>query len=180
MDLTHPPELGLRPLVGTRLDVFSRAVILRVETVVGDSLAHTRERVLAYLTAHQGAVASTNVSDDQRAVLRRVGVAAVSKEILVETLSPTETEHRVIIPMRWSATGAGSGLFPTLDANVELHAVGPASTRIAVVGSYLPPLGRTGEYLDRVVLREVAQSSVRRFLTRMVEAAGVPAVEAGA
>ena len=146
-------------------------MILRVEVVVDRALPIVRQRVLAYLRDETESGAATQAGDDQMAVYRRAGVAGVTKKIQVHTLRPVDTEYRSVIPLRWTATGQGSGLFPTLDANVELHAVDSESTKIAVIGSYVPPLGRTGQYLDRIALREVAHATLRRFVDRMAELA---------
>ena len=146
-------------------------VILRVEVVVDRALPAVRQRVLAYLRDESETGAATHAGDDQVAVYRRAGVAGVTKKIEIQTLRPVDTDYRSIIPLRWTASGHGAGLFPTLDANVELHAVDNESTKIAVIGSYVPPLGRTGKYLDRMVLREVAHATLRRFVDRMAELA---------
>lgn len=111
--------------------------------------------------------------------MARVGpVPALSR--LVEVQFGTMVTHRrsAVLPLRWQAAGAGSGLFPALDADITVAPYGEAGTLIALAGVYRAPLGPVGAALDRVVLRRVAVATVRRFVRRVEEAIGDPAAAA--
>ncbi len=51
----------------------------------------------------------------------------------------------------WEATGAPR-LFPKMDAEVVLAALGPGLTQLSLRSSYRPPLGSIGRLLDRALL----------------------------
>jgi hypothetical protein len=76
--------------------------------------------------------------------------------------------HRtgIAYPIRWRATGAEI-LFPRLEAELFLAHVGHATTRIALEGTYDPPLGVLGRTADRVLLGRFADATVRNWLDRL-------------
>jgi hypothetical protein len=88
-----------------------------------------------------------------------------------------------VIPLRWSATGPVGDLFPTLDANLEITACGAGRSRVTLVGSYRPPLGRVGVVLDRTVLHRAGRVTIRRWLrgaraaVMAADSAGVPVAD---
>lgn len=61
-------------------------------------------------------------------------------------------------------------MFPRLEGDVVVAAVGPDVTQVALRGKYQPPLGRIGRALDRVMLHRVAESSVRLFVECIADA----------
>lgn len=71
----------------------------------------------------------------------------------MRTARPWLRDAVTVIPLRWSATGPLGELFPTLDANLEISAADAGQCRVALIGSYRPPLGSVGAVLDRAVLR---------------------------
>lgn len=81
----------------------------------------------------------------------------VSKKVRVAVLPSREVGNAIVVPLRWEATGPAGRLFPALDANVELTAADPGSTRLTVNGCYDPPLGVVGEMIDRALLSLAAQ-----------------------
>ena len=78
----------------------------------------------------------------------RAGVSFASKRVIVRTLPPVTTDSRLEIAMSWSATGPTQDLHPSLEAIISLEAVDEATTRVGIVGSYLPPLGDVGRVID--------------------------------
>jgi hypothetical protein len=46
------------------------------------------------------------------------------------------------LPLRRHATGPGGGLFPALDADLELTALSEDATMLRLAGAYRPPLGK--------------------------------------
>ena len=76
------------------------------------------------------------------------------------------TDRSAGLALRWEAAGPGGGLFPVLDADLKLAALGEG-TVLTMAGSYRPPLGSLGEALDRTILHRVAAATIRSFLTRV-------------
>jgi hypothetical protein len=81
----------------------------------------------------------------------------MSKEVRVGVLPSREVGSVIVVPLRWEATGPAGRLFPALDANVELAAADPGSTRLTLIGCYDPPFGFVGEMIDRALLSVAAQ-----------------------
>jgi hypothetical protein len=96
----------------------------------------------------------------------RVGVAGVSKLVRVQVRELSSTDRSAGLALRWEATGAGGRLFPVLDADLRLTALGDG-TMLTMTGAYRPPLGSLGEALDRTILHRIAAATVRSFLTRV-------------
>jgi hypothetical protein len=76
---------------------------------------------------------------------------------------------KAIFPFRWSASGP-SGLFPALDADLEVAPLGTESTQLAISARYVPPLGKLGHLIDRALLSRVAEATVKDFLDRVTAA----------
>jgi hypothetical protein len=110
---------------------------------------------------HRGDVllAEVGFGDDVR-IVRQVAIE------LGETVRmPTKT----VVPMRWQATGA-AGLFPSLDADLEIAPLGSNRTQLAMSARYVPPLGAVGRAIDRTILFRVAEATLKDFLDRVGEA----------
>ena len=79
------------------------------------------------------------------------------------------------VGLRWEAAGAAGGLFPVLDANISISPAGGETARLALAGSYRPPLGRLGAGLDGAILHRVATATMRCLLHSVAEALVSPA-----
>ena len=90
--------------------------------------------------------------------------AVVSKQVRVGVLPSREIGRVIVVPLRWEATGPAGRLFPALDANVELAAADPGSTRLTVIGVYDPPFGLIGEMIDRALLSVAAQRTAETLV----------------
>jgi hypothetical protein len=116
--------------------------------------------------------------------LVRVGplgpVPGMSKLVVVRFSEITVHERFAGGAMRWEASGPGEGLFPVLDADVTLTKAGDDASILAVWGVYRPPFGGLGAGLDRVVLRRVAQATIRTFAHRIGSAITDPVGSPGA
>ncbi len=79
--------------------------------------------------------------------------------------------HRsgLIYPVKWSATGA-QGLFPKMDADLILSHAGSQKTKISFEGTYEPPWGPVGQVVDRILLRRVADSTVKTWVDALAHA----------
>ena len=93
--------------------------------------------------------------------LLRVGPAgpAAAKLVRVRFLDPLYRVDFMTVGLRWEAAGPAGSLFPVLDADISISPAeeqsAPAagqSARLALRGTYRPPLGRLGAGLDQVVL----------------------------
>lgn len=99
----------------------------------------------------------------------------IAKSVELEIGEPARLATQTWIPLRWEATGV-PGLFPKMDADVVVAAVGSELTQIALRGSYRVPLGPVGRAVDRVVLHRLAEASVKTFLDRIARAIDESAV----
>lgn len=147
---------------------------------VGFGAARAR---LAHLVYGGGLSGSSETAyQDGLAALIRVGpfgdLPGASKLVQVSFLDPVYRPEAMTVGLRWEATGSTVGLFPVLDADIGLAPAGEQKTRLALVGTYRPPLGRFGAGLDRVLLNQVATSTVSALLREVADALVLPAAEA--
>jgi hypothetical protein len=101
----------------------------------------------------------------------RVGPSggSLAKEVRLEIGMAEIHRAGLVYPISWSATGAEI-LFPKLRADLTISHVGSDQTRISLEGTYEPPLGSLGKAVDRVVLRRVADSTVKAWVDRLADA----------
>ncbi len=143
------------------------------EVVLDLSFQAARVRLRA-LTRGGGLIsASDDAYETEITGLMRVGAAGVSRLVRVQFRDLPEQANATGLALRWEVTGPGGALFPVLDADVELIAAGPQTSRLTLAGAYRPPLGALGEVLDRAILHRVASATIRGFLIRI--AAGLTA-----
>jgi hypothetical protein len=108
----------------------------------------------------------------------------VEKTVLLEVHPPIAFPSRVLLPIEWRPASA-RGLFPELQADLEIAPLGPRRTHLSISARYDPPLGLVGRTLDRAMLHRVAELTIKDFLDRTgaaltaAAAAGAPRVEAG-
>jgi hypothetical protein len=81
---------------------------------------------------------------------------------------PFRLSNKTLLPMWWRATAAEQ-LFPALDADIEVAALGPNRTQLSMSARYHPPMGAVGKILDRTLLHRVAEATVKDFLDRVGE-----------
>jgi hypothetical protein len=113
------------------------------------------------------------------ALLAEVGFGQeirIARTVEITFGASVEAGGKAIFPFRWSASGL-AGLFPALDADLEVAPLGAESTQLAISARYVPPLGKVGRLIDRAVLSRVAEATVKDFLDRV--AAAVIAETAG-
>jgi len=90
----------------------------------------------------------------------------IEKRVEVDLEAPIRLLSKTILPMRWRAEGAGR-LFPSLDADIEVAALGSERTQLSISGRYRPPLGPAGRAMDRMLLHRVAEATIKDFLERI-------------
>jgi hypothetical protein len=91
-------------------------------------------------------------------------VPGLSKLVWVRVLAPVRHEAAETVPLRWEASGPAGELFPVLDADLTLTADGDGRSRLALVGSYRPPLDRAGAAVDVAIMNRVATATLRAVL----------------
>ena len=95
------------------------------------------------------------------------GPGSVAKTVVLEMGAPVRAADSTSVPLKWWATGT-PGLFPTMDADLVVAALGPDLTQITFRGTYKPPLGVVGQVLDKALLHRFAESSVKDFVDRII------------
>lgn len=109
--------------------------------------------------------------DHGDALLAEVGFGErvrLDRTVTIEVGPPVHAATKTVIPLRWTATDA-PGLFPSLDADLEVAPLGADSTQLSISARYRPPLGPLGEAIDRAVLHRVAEATVKDFLDRVAD-----------
>jgi hypothetical protein len=90
----------------------------------------------------------------------------LGKQVEIELGLPVRTSSRTWLPVTWRATGP-RGIFPTLEGELEVAALGPHLSQLGLSARYKPPFGLVGESLDRALLHRVAEATVRDFVERV-------------
>lgn len=113
---------------------------------------------------------------DGAALRARIGPRSpgglLDKEIRLEIGEPVTRGDRgelLLVPIAWTATTT-PGLFPRMDADLEVVPIGADRTQVSFVGRYEVPFGGFGRGLDALVLHRITQATVRSFLGRLGEA----------
>jgi hypothetical protein len=149
-------------------------VIVEVQVVVDAPVSVVLDRLIARLAAGGFDDAVTSDFVDTHVTLLRAGVAGITTRVAVQALPPLARDDGYVIPIRWEAAGPAGELFPALDADVVLTGDGNAESAIRLVGSYVPPFGRAGAAVDRLVMHRVAVVTLRRFLGHLADEATEP------
>ena len=95
-------------------------------------------------------------------------VVRIERAVVVELGRSVRSGAKTVFPLRWTSS-SGAGLFPTLDADLEVAPLGPVRTQLAMSARYVPPLGPVGRAIDRAVLSRVAEATLKDFLDRVAE-----------
>jgi hypothetical protein len=139
---------------------------------VGFAVAHTG--LAAQARSGRLLDASQAAYGDGVAGLAKVGPPgmwpSLSKLVMIHVGDMALTVDSARLPLRWEATGPGSGLFPALDADITLTPDGDEATRLILAGVYRPPLGKVGELLDHAILSRIATATIRDFVDRLAQA----------
>ena len=95
-------------------------------------------------------------------------VVRIKRTVVVELGDSVRSGSKIVFPLRWVASGA-SGLFPSLDADLEVAPLRPGRTQLAMSARYDPPFGAMGRAIDRAVLSRVAEATLKDFLDQVAE-----------
>jgi hypothetical protein len=111
--------------------------------------------------------------DEGELLLSRVGpfgsVPGLSKSVRLHVGKLRDRGDGFVMPLQWSATGP-TELFPVMEADLEVSPLGEGASQLRLSGSYDPPLGALGRQLDRLLLHQLAEATVRALLSQLVAA----------
>ena len=97
-----------------------------------------------------------------------VDTRRIDKEVEITVGDPYRMPGKTALPMWWRATGV-ERLFPQLDADLEIAALGAERTQLSISATYRPPMGALGRAIDRALLHRVAEATVKDFVDRIGE-----------
>jgi hypothetical protein len=115
---------------------------------------------------------SRRAAEEGAAFFMRVGPGgsrALAKQVLVQLLPAEHVGRKVVVPMRWEATGKAGRLFPSLDANLTLSSDEEGGSTISIVATYRPPLDVVSAGLDRMVLSRAADATLAALLREIAK-----------
>jgi hypothetical protein len=123
------------------------------------------QRATASATARARAIVST--------MRARFGPLELGADVVVRVTSVEEDRDAPLGPrtrlrLAWEAP-EHTGLFPTMDATLDVYALTPEETQIDFFGVYRPPLGVVGAAIDAAVGHHIAQATVHRFVREISE-----------
>lgn len=100
-------------------------------------------------------------------LLARMGFSVlavdVRKKAVVELGRPLLLRDWLHIPISWEAQPV-SDLFPRFEGELQLVPIGPAETKLALAGTYDPPLGDVGRAVDNLLMHTAAEATVKDFV----------------
>jgi len=141
-------------------------------TCVPLPVAQVRHRLLVAVNGLWQHVAEA-AYDEGEDLLSRVGpfgpVPGLSKAVSMQVGKARDRGEGFVIPLQWSATGP-TELFPVMLADLEITPLGADQSQLRLSGSYDPPLGPIGRQLDRLLLHQLAEATVRALLGQLVAA----------
>jgi hypothetical protein len=97
-----------------------------------------------------------------------VDTRRIDKEVEIQIGEANRSAHVTALPMTWRATGA-ERLFPQLDADLEIAALGSGRTQLSISARYRAPLGPVGTVLDKALLHRVAEATLKDFVDGVAE-----------
>lgn len=121
-----------------------------------------------------------SASERGDALLAEVGFGErprIARRVVVETGPIARLGGTTVLPLTWEASGR-TGLFPRLSADLEVAAILPTRTQLAISAVYEPPLGLVGRAADRALLHRVAEATLKDFLDRVATRLSEGAVDA--
>jgi len=107
-----------------------------------------------------------------RTLLTEVGFAVdthrIDREVEIELGRPYLSGSSTRIPLTWRAASK-ERLFPQLEADLEIAALGPDRSQLSMDARYRPPFALVGRALDRTLLHRVAEATIKDFVDRVAE-----------
>ena len=108
---------------------------------------------------------ATSHTDGHVVVMRATGMLAAAGVPAVVNLGDLDRSapRLAIRSIAWRALNADR-VFPRLVGEVELTATGAYTSRLTLVGGYMPPISVVGGAADRLFGHHVAEAVIRSFL----------------
>jgi hypothetical protein len=140
-------------------------MLLQESTTVELSPAVALRRLSRCLTAERLQSAARCAVDVGLAPLLGTHASTVGEDLAVQTVAAYPRGGTTVLPMRWSALGTPTQTPQAyLDANLELDQAPDGTTRLTLVGSYLPPRQLSDAPVSRSAVRQAAQATLTAFL----------------
>ena len=114
------------------------------------------------------AVHATDAYREGEALHQRMeaGTAMPAKSVLLHVGQARIRRDGTAFPLTWKATGP-TILFPRMQADLVVAAIGTQSTSLVFEGTYEPPFGFVGGAFDRLVMNRVAEMTVKIWVDRV-------------
>jgi hypothetical protein len=93
----------------------------------------------------------------------------IARTVAIELGDPIRLPTKTVVPLTWRATGL-AGLFPSLDADLEIAPLGAGRCQLSISARYEPPLRAVGRAIDQALLFRVAEATIKDFLDRVGDA----------
>jgi hypothetical protein len=90
----------------------------------------------------------------------------IARTVEIELGDPIRLPTKTVMPLRWRATGV-AGLFPSMDADLEIAALGRDRCQLSMSARYEPPWRAVGRAIDQAALFRVAEATIKDFLDRV-------------
>ena len=87
----------------------------------------------------------------------------IARTVVLELGEPITMATKTLIPLQWEATGP-SGVFPSMEADLEIAPLSVDRTQLAMSARYVPPMGAVGRAINRTLLFRVAEATLKDFL----------------
>lgn len=115
--------------------------------------------------------------DGHVVVMRATGMLAAAGVPALVNVGELEHDPRVVAvrSVAWRALTADR-VFPRMVGELELTSASPYTSRLTLIGGYMPPVSVVGGAADRLFGRHVAEAVIRSFLEDV--AAGLATVPA--
>jgi len=110
-----------------------------------------------------------SASEHGQRLLAEVGFGRsqrVTRRVEVSFGEPVRIPTKTILPMSWASVGTPR-LFPALEADLEVAALGRSGSQLSISARYAPPFGALGRAIDRALLHRVAEATLKDFLDRV-------------
>jgi hypothetical protein len=131
---------------------------------INRSYADVRRQLLAEpLSIFRRATATASEASNAE-LHAKAGAFDISAPIEIEILGIEEpSPQRTNLEVAWKAAER-AGLFPTMHATISMYPLTPTETQLELSGVYDPPMGVLGDVIDATAFRDIARSSVQRFV----------------
>lgn len=90
----------------------------------------------------------------------------VRKKAIVQLGKPLLLRDWLHIPISWEAQPV-SDLFPRFEGELQLVPISPTETKLALAGTYDPPLGDIGRAVDNLLMHTAAEATVKDFVEQL-------------